>query len=319
MKTLAKILTVSFPVLFGWEFSVAQVNPNNNANPNANPNQPVVTQTQPAQNQTQPQQTVMNPNQPIDGAYEPEQYKYRRIVPPAIIREADDMWRIRIWRNIDVREKINLSLYYPLQSNQNRISFFQLLKDALMGGEICAYAFNPFDFDDSYKQRLTKTEVEKELISIDTVQDENGNMTPIKNEVTPDKIKGYTIKEDWLFEKQRSVLDPRILFICPLTQNVNKNTGKEDESAGPQNLFWIYFPDIRPMMAHTPVFNAQNDAERRTFDDIFWKRQFSSYIIQQSNVYDRSMSTYVKGTDALLESDKMHDKIAGIEHDMWQY
>ena len=181
------------------------------------------------------------------------------------------------------------------------------------------YVFNPVDLDDTYKMRMTKTELDQALSKTDTVTDENGNTTTVKVDVESGSVKGYTLKEDWLFEKQQSILIPRILFICPRVANINSNTGKEDENGAPLALFWIYFPDMRPVMAKTPVFNQQNDAERRTYDDIFCKRQFSSYIVQQSNVYDRSMNAYVKGLDALLEGEKIHGKIAGIEHDMWQY
>jgi len=127
------------------------------------------------------------------------------------------------------------------------------------------------------------------------------------------------IKEVWDFEKQRSVLDQRILFICPRIVSINKNTHQEDPNVGPTSLFWVYMPTLRPLLAKTPVFNPQNDAEWRTFDDIFWKRQFSSFIFQQGNVFNRTIASYLKGLDALLESDKIHDKIAGIEHDMWSY
>jgi len=72
-------------------------------------------------------------------------------------------------------------------------------------------------------------------------------------------------------------------------------------------------------LAQVPVFNTRNDAEWRTFDDIFYKRQFASYIVQESNVFNRSIDQYYKSVDALLESDKIHDKIEGIENDMWQY
>ena len=311
MRTLAKIFASSLLVFFGLEFSAAQVN-GNNPPPQVNvsapqPNNP---------NQTPKQPSVL---EPMDGAYKEEHNPYRRVVPPAYMRQADAMWRTRIWRNIDTREKINQQLYYPEQANGNRVSLFQILKDALLGGEISAYNFNPADWDDCYKTRMTKTEIEEKISSVDTVTDENGNQAIVKEETTPDKIRGYLIKEDWIFEKQRSVLVPTILFMCPLTKTMNKNTGKEDETAGPTELFWIYFPDIRPLMAKTPVFNQQNDAERRTFDDIFWKRQFSSYIIQQDNVFDRSIASYMKGLDAILEGEKIHDNIAGIEHDMWQY
>jgi hypothetical protein len=62
-----------------------------------------------------------------------------------------------------------------------------------------------------------------------------------------------------------------------------------------------------------------NDAERRTFDDIFWKRMFSSYIRKETNVYDRSIVEYATGLDALLESDRVKSDIFKYEADLWQY
>jgi len=257
--------------------------------------------------------------------------KGQNYVPPPPIREADAMWQERIWRVIDLRERINLKLYYPEQASidsgsvlnpsvgKPKISLFQVIKNALLKGEMTAYMFNPVDLDDCFKLRLTKTEVDQQLSSIDTIQDENGNMVPVKNEVTPSSIRSYALKEDWIFEKQRSVLDVRILAICPRALTINKNTGKEDENAGPTSLFWVYYPAFAPLFAKIPVFNEKNNAEKRSLYSIFIKRQFSSYIIQQSNVYNRSIAAYMKALDALLEGEKIHDKIAGIEHDMWQY
>lgn len=296
MKTLSKIFGVSFLMFFGLEFSYAQNNNNNAPNNNAAPS------------------VVL----PQDGAYVPEDYSHHRVVPPAYMRASDIMWKERIWRVIDTKQKINEQLYYPVQKNANRISFYDLIREGIMAGEIKAYDFNPADMD-AIPPALTLTEVKGKLASVDTIQDENGNMTAVPNNVTSDKIRGYLLKEDWHFEKQRSVIDPRILWICPRIVTINKNTQQEDPTAGPTSLFWLYFNDLRPMMAKTPVFNQQNDASWISFDDIFWKRQFSSYIVQVSNVFNRSISVYAKGLDALAESDKAEGNIMALEHDMWQY
>jgi len=302
MRTLSKIFSVSFLVFFGWEFSAAQVNNNNNNNTNNNN-----------------QSNILGPkNLPRDAAYDHQDASQRRVVPPAYMRASDIMWEERVWRVIDTRQKINEQLYYPVQKNLNRISLYDLLKQALVAGELTAYSFNAVDWDD-YSEPLTLTEVKAKLSSVDTIPDENGNMKAVVNDITSDKIRGYMLKEDWHFEKQRSVIDPRILWICPQVVTINKNTQQEDPTAGNTNLFWLYFPDLRPLLAKTPVFNQENDAQWLSLDDIFWKRQFASYIVQQSNVFNRSIEAYMKGLDALAEGNKIHDKIQAIENDMWQY
>ncbi len=182
------------------------------------------------------------------------------------------MWSTRIWRNIDVREKINQQLYYPIVPNGNRVALFDILSELIKSGEIHVYTFNPVDLDDTYKMRMTLKDVMANLSRSDTVTDENGNVKVVPVNVDAGAIKGYTLKEDWIFERQQSILIPRILFICPKVENINSNTGKEDENGAPLSLFWIYFENMRPVMAKTPVFNQQNDAERRTFDDIFLEK-----------------------------------------------
>jgi len=316
MRTSAKFFGVSFLVFFGGAYAVAQNNNNaNNTNTTGNTNVQV---SPPSQNQQTP--SVLSPtgNPPKDIAFTAEDDKSRRVVPPAMMRESDIMWKERIWRVIDTREKINQQLYYPETDNANRVSLFSLIKKALLSGEIHAYNFNINDFDD-YATPLTLTDVKASLFSTMKTTTENGNDTTISNEVLANKIRGYMIKEDWHFEKQRSVIDPRILWICPEIQTINKNTGQADPTLGLTPLFWVNFDELRPLMAKTPVFNEKNDAEWRTFDDIFWKRQFNSRIIMQSNVFNRAISAYAKGNDALFEGEKIHDNIAGIEHDMWQY
>jgi hypothetical protein len=84
-------------------------------------------------------------------------------------------------------------------------------------------------------------------------------------------------------------------------------------------LYWVYFPSCRPYFARNDVYNFKNDAERRSLDDIFWKRQFTSTIVKESNVQDRYIDQYQKGIDALVEADKIKMNIFTWEHDLWNY
>jgi gliding motility associated protien GldN len=124
---------------------------------------------------------------------------------------------------------------------------------------------------------------------------------------------GVELKEDWFFDKQKSTLEVRIiglgLSFLP----------KDKEGAGCQTFFYVYFPACRPQFAKYEVFNTRNDSERRTFEDIFWKRQFASTIKKESNVFDRKIQDYSKGIDALLESDRVKGDVFRFEHDLWQF
>ena len=127
----------------------------------------------------------------------------------------------------------------------------------------------------------------------------------------------YRIKEDWFFDRERSIMDVRIMGICPFATAI-----AEDGSVkGIKPIFWIYFPEARYVFANYDVFNRQNDAERRTFEDIFWKRMFNSYIYKESNVYDRAIIDYKENTpmELLFEADRIKDDLFKMEHDLWHF
>jgi gliding motility associated protien GldN len=260
----------------------------------------------------------------LDGTFVDENTPARRVIPYTFLRQADVLWSQRIWRIIDLREKENLTLYYPLKPNANRECLWDIIRTAIKSGELTAYEDNSLvDLDNTFSVPLTKAKILSIIEPVDsTLTDENGNpLPPVAQPLEPNMIRGYMLKEDWFFDRQRSVMDVRILGIAPMMVPINKNTKQEDTTGGLSALFWIYFPQARPLFAVKEVFNTHSDAERRTYEDIFWKRQFSSYIFQESNVYNRPLAAYANTTplDRLLEGEKIKKKMFDIEHDMWQY
>jgi gliding motility associated protien GldN len=125
----------------------------------------------------------------------------------------------------------------------------------------------------------------------------------------------YRIKEDWFFDKERSVLDTRILGIAPVIYLKDDN----NQILGLRETFWLYFPHCRYVFNNYFVYNEQNDAQWMSFDDMFWKRQFSSTIYKESNVFDREIESYRTGVDALMESEKITEEIRLFEHDVWNF
>jgi gliding motility associated protien GldN len=269
-------------------------------------------------------QEVLAPKPPKypDGVYTKENTRTRRAIPYAHLREADVMWSKRVWRVIDLREKMNHPLFYPTTPILDRKSLFDVIKDAAVkDGTITC--FDQPALDDEFRSEMTKSEIEALLVKWDSTnqaEDPNNPGTfisaPIKRETSTDKVWKYWIKEDWFFDKQRSVLDVRIIGLCPLIEKVSE-TG--ESTGGDQALFWIYFPEARPVFANQEVYMRHNDAERRTIEDIFWKRMFSSYVRKESNVYNRTIGEYKLGLDALLESDRVKDDIFKFEHDLFHF
>jgi gliding motility associated protien GldN len=256
----------------------------------------------------------------LDGAYIKENTPKRRVIPYTFLREADVIWSKRIWRVIDLREKINQPFRFPITPINERKALIDVIRTALSEGRLTAYG-NPV-FDDEFKVPMTKSEVEAVFVKWDstkTMEDPNGGppiLAPFKDEITADRVMKYKIKEDWFFDKQRSVLDVRIIGICPVIELLNE----DGTSKGEKPLFWIYFPEARPVFANAEVYNRKNDEERRTYEDIFWKRQFSSYIIKESNVYNRTIQEYQKGgLGALLEAERIKSDIFNWEHDLWHF
>ncbi len=133
--------------------------------------------------------------------------------------------------------------------------------------------------------------------------------TPVLSE----NIVQYRLKEDWFFDKERSVLDVRILGIAPIIYEAAKEGGKYKE------LFWLYFPHCRFVFNNYFVYNDANDAQWMSFDDVFWKRRFTSVMYKESNVYDRKIESYRTGVDALMEAEKIKEEIRTIEHDVWSF
>jgi len=271
----------------------------------------------------------------LDGVYVKEHVKSRKPIPYHHLREADVMWGKKIWRMMDLREKMNLPLYYPTTASKPFDDRFSLTELLLYGAEyegLTVYS----DIDDEFTTPITIADVNKKLgARVDTLQVEDPNTGQLVTKIVTqerkvEEVTRYLIKEYWFFDKQRAKLEVRIIGLCPLRVYVREATGtggelKEGESEEEKDLeikqiMWVYFPAARPLFANHEVFNPYNDAERKTFDDIFFKRKFSSFIFKETNVYNnREIWSYKVGLDALLEAERIKDFIFKFEHDLWEY
>ena len=247
---------------------------------------------------------------PLDDIVEKRIVHERRILPYDPIREADIFWEKRVWRVIDVREKMNLPFAYP------EAPLFSILMDAAEAGEITAYDTE----DDKFSYPLEPGEVASMGATVDTIttfdpETYEEQIQVVANELNPEDIKQFRLKEIWFFDEESSTLQVRILGIAPLKDEYDENGNFKYTIP----LFWVYYPECREILARHKVFNPENDASPITWEDLFEMRYFSSYIMKKSNVHDRRVEDYLTGVDMLLEAEKLRMEIFNFEHDLWSY
>lgn len=251
-----------------------------------------------------------------DGVYIKENIPGKRPVPYPVLREADILWSKKIWQIIDCREKLNHPFYFPTQDLDDRRSLISLLIYGINNEGLTAYR------DDEFKEILTRDEVYDMFGALpDTQMVANPNTgvleaRVIEGEIKYDEVKKYELKEQWYFDKQHSIMRVRVLGVCPIREYMNPETGMYIKA----RTFWVYFPEARPLLASQEVFNRHNDAQRISFDDIFFQRRFNSYIVRESNVYDnREIFAYMQGLNQLMEAERIKKELFEWEHDLWEY
>ncbi|HBL74381.1 MAG: hypothetical protein A2W90_19865 [Bacteroidetes bacterium GWF2_42_66] len=258
----------------------------------------------------------------VDGAYKREDLSKRKPVPLPYVREADVMWSKKIWRVIDLREKMNQILYFPTKETEGRFNLIGLLLRGIEDGQLTAYDART---DDEFKVPITFEQV-KEMFGATSrtrqVRDgATGEMVDrlIEGEIRPEEVKQIMVKEEWYFDKQTSTLNVRIIGICPI-QEYYRDEDINQTDVQRRQVFWVYYPEARDLMASNAVINPNNTARNMSFDDLFVKRYFNSYVVKESNTFNnRDISAYLSGRDAMLESKRIENEIFNFEQDLWEY
>ncbi len=269
----------------------------------------------------QPANQIQLVTEPRDKAYDRAHIDDLKPMAYPYLREADVFWEKRLWRVIDLNEKVNQPLYFPETTQGRWRSLMQVLWDAILGGEITAYEYNPAGDNFETLIPLTANQIESKLadtvpIDIPDPNDPNSFITEMMVEpFEANDVVRYMLKEDWIFDKQRSEMQVRIIGICPIRINYDEDGNQR----GFDNLFWLYYPEIRPLLARFEVFNRKNSAAKLSYDDYFLTRQFDSYVVKEDNVYDREIRDYTIGVDALLESQRIKDELRSFESELWVY
>lgn len=354
MISIMKKLVLAATVFFSFQASAQQENLNNSVDP------------------VQAVDTLP----PVDGYVVKSDFENRKVVPYANIRQTDIAFSKRVWREMDLRVKMNQAFASP------KSSLINILLEAIQEGKLRAYDPTPTKDDpngDSFKTLLAPDQVMARFGGDSILVEEfNENNEVIgssyqQRDFDATQVVKFRIKEDWIFDKQRSVFEARIVGIAPLitpqipgasdiimpvdgtgtdagssapvdpfdpfavpaennTETTTNATPPADVALPPVGgnsfipqidatpAFWVYFPEARHVLVNKEVMNRHNDATGLSYDDIFIKRMFASYIVKQSNPEDLRIKDYISDDmERLFESERIKKSLMDYEQDLWSY
>lgn len=242
------------------------------------------------------------------------------------VDERDVLWAKTTWEVIDLDERINFPLYYPIDTfniGSHRRSLYDVLITNIKNGKIKNL------YSDSYfTETRTFSDLQSTLSKIDTTDlgyeqfNAGESVDPQyinKREISAADIAEYRIRGYWYFDKRQGELRYRLLGIAPVAPDVNF---LDDDEPDMVPLFWIWYPDIREILHSAKAFNRRNTSFPFTYDHVLNARRFNSSIYKEDNEQgDREIKDYVidNALMQLLESERIKESIRNFEMDMWAY
>ncbi|WP_438962792.1 gliding motility protein GldN [Nonlabens sp.] len=260
-------------------------------------------------------------------------------LPYGFVDDRDVLWQKTTWEKVDLDERVNFPLYYPIDTNyvgKERRSLFHVLSAAARAEEVTLYADSYFNEKREFKDiesSLMSQEIDDAGINIlndngivldDTVKpldiDTTYNLADFDQYVNvrtigASDVAEYRLRGVWYLDTRQSEMRYRILGVCPVTPDVNF----PDELI---ELFCVYYPDARELLHNAKAFNTLNSARPISFDHILNSRRFNAVIYKMDNVQgDREVKRYIADNSMmqLLESERLKDIVRNKEIDMWNY
>lgn len=228
-----------------------------------------------------------------------------------LIRSQDVMWHRRLWREIDLKDKINQHLYFSKNNPNPNTSLFDLILQEVVNGNLNAYHPKDDKFSEKIDSNSILNFIGDSVFSNDTSINKKKVFQPLKSK---DVVKLW-LKEDWIYDSKYSKIEVRILGVCPLKI-------KRDEFGqviGFEQLFWVYFPQLRFTLVNYEAFKKEiTDNERVSFDDVFIDRKFDSFIINQNTNNDYHLKDNKTELDKKLEIEKTKNYYFDEVNKVWK-
>lgn len=280
---------------------------------------------------TMAQRNILNAKTPEEiGMKTAEQIAYDNDepLPYGYVDERDVLWSKTTWEIIDLDERVNFPLYYPIDTNNigsDRRSLYDVLVKNIKNGKIeHVYA------DSYFTEKRTLKDISASLRYSDTT-DAGIRQFNAEGVVDDEYIRKFDlgaadilewhVRGYWYLDKRQGELKYRLLGVAPVAPEA-RSLAFPDQQTDKVELFWVWFPSARKVLHEAKAFNRLNTSQPISFDHILNSRRFNGIIYREDNVQgDRQVKEYISDNALmqLLESDRIKERIRNLEMDMWNY
>jgi gliding motility associated protien GldN len=247
-------------------------------------------------------------------------------------RADDIVWSKIVYRIIDMRDKQNYQLYFPMRPNDQYKSLFRLMLDAICKG-VPVYKRNPREIvpsfndsarlggDDLSKAFAYDNNMDNNLIQIDPVT----NQAKVVNDQYFNYVRNqfkFLIQEIVFFDKHATRMYSKVMAIAPLYALHPDNTQSQQSIKYFQQsvLCWFAFDELRPYLAKQYVIPNGNETQRLTYDEYFAQKLYSSYLLGDSNMFNRMLLESEVNPDKIRkEQNRIETDLLNFEEDLWEY
>lgn len=281
---------------------------------------------------TQAQVNILNADTPEEIGQKTEAqiaYDNDEPLPYGYVDERDVLWSKTTWEIIDLDERVNFPLYYPIDTNNigaERRSLYDVLVKNIKNGEIDhVYA------DSYFTEKRTLDDLSASMMYSDTT-DLGIEQYNAEGRVDEQYIRKFTLDAGdieewrvrglWYLDKRQGELKYRLLGICPVANEARSKAFPDDNIDSKVELFWVWYPDAREALHEAKAFNRKNTSQPISYDHLLNSRRFNGLIYKEDNVQgDRGVRDYINDNALmqLLESDRIKEQIRNIEIDLWNY
>lgn len=252
----------------------------------------------------------------------------------------DIVWSRVVYRIVDMRDKQNYQIYFPVIPSDEYKSLFRLILEAAVQDTLKAYSKVDRDITplkvvlpkDSLKNIFVLAEMDtinntmnkNYLIEVDPITQQSKISNYLYRNFAENQVK-FLLQEIVFFDKHTSRLYTQIMRIAPIFSKTESNVslGKNQDVWNyfqSSVLCWFQFNDLRPYLARQYVIPSGNNTQRLTYDEFFAQHLYSSYLLGDSNMNNRMILQYLTDPDKIRkEQNRIETELLNFEQDLWEY